>query len=254
VKRKLLENIGIFWDGKVDLKILPAGSVKNALHIFKKNIASIAWNCISALERNPTTLPQTETILKGQSVSGISIDDLMQVKRYGDAAKKLIEIIDDENFFLDKNTVCTLHNIIGKEEALTWGKFRDSLVIIRDIHQYTPPDSGLLDSISGKGFSFLQNEIKSPQERSVATFLFMARNQFFYDVNKRTASLMMNGILMKEGICPIAIMNKDSEEFHTKLRAFYNTGDATDMMRLFERSVKEMYLPQKQAVDRGRER
>ena len=36
-------------------------------------------------------------------------------------------------------------------------------------------------------------------------------------------------------------MNRDSEEFHTRLTDFYNTGDATDMIGFFARMVKGIY-------------
>jgi hypothetical protein len=52
---------------------------------------------------------------------------------------------------------------------------------------------------------------------------------------------MMNGVLLQNGLFPIAVMNRDSEEFHTILRSFYNTGDATAMMKFFARAVSAMY-------------
>ena len=242
----MIENLGMFWQGFFEFKLPSAGSAKNAVHIFKQNIAPITYHYVTTLEHNPTTLPQTQTILEGQSVSGLAIDDMMQVKRYGDGAKMLMSMISDGTFTLSEKTACALHNYVGKEEALTWGKFRDSLVAICNVNQYTPPDSRFLSAIAAKGFSFLDREIKSPHERAVATFLFMSRTQFFHDANKRTASLMMNGVLMSEGIFPTTIINRNSEEFHTKLTDFYNTGNASEMMHFFEKSMKEVYPPQEQ--------
>jgi len=245
-REKMLENLNIFWEYSPNCKLPSAGSSKNALHVFNKNIENIVYNFMSTLERNPTTLPQTATILKGQSVSGLKIDDMMQVKRYGDAAKALTTMITEGTFALNEKTACALHNIVGKEEALTWGKFRDSLVTILNLEDYTPPDSKLLSNIAVKGFVFLENEIKSPEERAIGTFLFMARTQFFHDVNKRTASLMMNGVLMSGGLYPVTILNHNSEEFHTELSAFYKTGDASKMMQFFEKSVQSLYQAQVQ--------
>ena len=37
-----------------------------ALFMFKKNMAGIVWNSLGVFENNPSTLPQTETILQGQ--------------------------------------------------------------------------------------------------------------------------------------------------------------------------------------------
>ena len=245
-KRKMLEHLDMFWEGRCDFTIPQAGSSKDALHIFKKNIVPITWHCLSTFEHNPATLPQTETILKGQSVSGMSIDALMQVKRYGDGANLLISMIADGSFALDAKTACALHNHVGHEEALTWGQFRDRLVTIANV-QYTPPDGALLSDIATKGFTFLASEITAPQERAMAAFLFMSRTQFFHDANKRTASLVMNGVLMREGFHPVTIMNHNSEEFHTKLSDFYNTGNATRMMHFFGRTVKELYSAQERS-------
>jgi hypothetical protein len=243
-RKVLLENLNMFWEEGLDFNIPSAGSPKNALHIFNQNLVPIVYNFMSTLERNPTSLPQTATILHGQSVSGQKLEDVMQVKRYGDGARALMDMIANGTFALNEETACALHNHVGKEEALTWGKFRDGLVAILHVDQYTPPDCKFLNDITMKGFSFLSAEIKSPQERAMAAFLFMARTQFFHDANKRTASLMLNGVLLSEGRCPVTILNHNSEEFHTKLTDFYNTGDATKMMQCLEKSVKSLYQTQ----------
>ena len=244
----MLESLSMFWEGDLDFNIPSAGSPKNAVYIFNQNIVKIVYNFMSTLERNPTSLPQTATILQGQSVAGQNLDDVMQVKRYGDGARALMSMIANGTFALNEETACVLHNHVGKEEALTWGKFRDSFVTILHVDQYIPPDSKLLSGIATQGFSFLRDEIKSPQERAIAAFLFMARTQFFHDANKRTASLMLNGVLMAEGLYPVTVLDHNSEEFHTKLADFYNTGDASKMMQFFEKSVKSLYQEQGQAL------
>jgi hypothetical protein len=71
----------------------------------------------------------------------------------------------------------------------------------------------------------------------------MARSQFFHDANKRAASLMMNGVLPQNAHFPAAVRNSNAEEFHTTLRQFHNSGDASAMMRFFTRSVRELYPP-----------
>ncbi len=78
-------------------------------------------------------------------------------------------------------------------------------------------------------------------ERAIGVFLFMARNQPFYDANKRTASLMMNGCLMVNGYFPITVLNQNSEEFHRELGLFYESGNANDMFRFFQKTIQELY-------------
>lgn len=230
---------GIFWSERPDFFIPNMETKENAVFAFKKNIASITWNYMSSLEHNPTTLPQTETILKGQSVGGISIDQLMQVKNYGDGSKKLAELILQGQFSLTKEVACLLHSYVGKEEALEWGVFRHSEVSIGGV-SYSPPHFSKLFNLANQGFSFISKNC-APAEAALAAFLFMARSQFFYDANKRTASLMMNGILMNNGLHPITLLNKDSEYFHCCLSTFYETGDATNLMSLFAKNVKTLF-------------
>lgn len=238
---------GMHWDtNQQDFQIPYIGDMKKASFIFKKNLASITWNCMSSLEKNPTTLPQTQTILKGQSVGGVSIFDLMQVKNYGDGAKELLRLLENKQFRLDLKTACAIHQFVGKEDALEWGCVRNMSVSIGGV-EYCPPPAHQLEEIATTGFSYLENEIKDPRERAVATFLFMSRNQFFFDANKRTASLMMNGVLMQNGYWPIMILNQDSEKFHELLGEFYETGDANGMMKFFSSSVKKMYEQHHQA-------
>ena len=152
---------------------------------------------------------------------------------------KLIEMLKQGIFDLDEKTACTLHNQVGREDALTWGVFRNSNITIRDVG-YLPPDYGLLKDMAKTGFAFLK-DMDNKKVGAIAAFLFMSRTQFFHDANKRTSSLMMNGYLMKNGYYPITVMNRDSEEFHTRLTDFYNTGNATDMIGFFAHMVKGIY-------------
>lgn len=188
-------------------------------------------------------LLQTETILKGQSVSGMAIDDLMQVKNYGDGSRQLTSMFEDKAYALDGKTTCALHNLVGREDALTWGAFLNSQVNILEV-DYNPPHCDLLPDLAARGFAFLGDSVASPEKRAFATFLFMTRSQFFHDANKRTASLMMNGLLLQNALFPAIVRNSNSEEFHVTLRQFYNSGDATPMMGFFAKATQELYPQQ----------
>lgn len=241
-KQMLIDALdGMFWahdDEKFDLPRIDGP--KKASMIYRKNIVEITWNSLVSFERNPTTLPQTATILRGQSVGGVSIGDLLQVKNYGDAGKLLVDLVVAGDFGLNSETSCRLHQLAGKEDALEWGVFRYLKVGIYDV-EYTPPDPEVLPDLARRGFAFLNESIEDPCERAVAAFLFMSRSQFFFDANKRTASLIMNGVLMSNGYFPMTVLNKESEEFHKQLGRFYETGDATPMMRFFRRMAAELY-------------
>jgi len=211
-----------------------------ALFIFKKNMAEIVWNSLGVFENNPSTLPQTETILQGRAVGGISIDELSQVKRFGDGVTRLIDSVKNGDFHLDMDFAKRLHAIIGKEEALEWGVLRSRQVHIHGVSHVPPAPEELL-SLAENGFSFLREQLDNPIEQAIATFLFMSRTQFFFDCNKRTASLMMNGALLSAGYYPIAVLKETTEEFNEKLRTFYNSGDGTEMFGYFSSVCAKLY-------------
>ena len=236
---------GMYWTiGTFDFDIPFIGTAEKATYIFNQNLVDITWNCMRTLEQNPSTLPQTRTILNGKSVEGLDVSDLLQVKNYGDGAKALIRLLRENKFKVDIETACLLHRFVGFKDALEWGTLRNLNTGIHDV-EYVPPSFENLPSLAKKGFEFLNTEVQDPKERAIAVFLFMARTQFFFDANKRTASLMMNGCLMLNGYWPIMVLNQESVEFHEKLGRFYETGNADEMMAFFSQSVKKLYIQNK---------
>ena len=143
-------------------------------------------------------------------------------------------------FALDKATACAIHNLSALEDALVWGTFRTGSVSIEGV-EYLPPEASSLDSLAKTGLGWLNTAVANPKERAIAAFLFMSRSQFFYDANKRTASLMMNGVLMSNGYLPISVLNKQSERFHSELKTFYETSNADGMFAFFADIVTDLY-------------
>lgn len=237
---------GMHWSiGAFDFDIPFIGDTEKATYIFNQNLVDITWNCMRTLEQNPSTLPQTRTILNGKSVDGLDVNDLLQVKNYGDGARELVRLLRAGEFGVNIGTACALHRFVGFKDALEWGTLRNLNTGIHDV-EYVPPSFEKLPSLAEKGFEFLTSEVKDPKEQAVAVFLFMARTQFFFDANKRTASLMMNGCLMLNGYWPITVLNQESVEFHQKLEQFYESGNADEMMAFFEKTVKKLYIQNKQ--------
>ena len=180
---------------------------------FLQSLATFTWNTLRSFEDNPATLTQTTSILAG--------------------------LIQEDKFELSTSTACHLHNYVGKEDALEWGLIRSRVVSLHNI-SFVPPTKDL-ENIIQNGFHFLQHEVANPVERAIGVFLFMTRNQPFYDANKRTASLMMNGCLMANGYSPITVLNQNSEEFHRELGSFYESGNANNMFRFFQKTIQELY-------------
>lgn len=205
---------GVIWDlNELSFETPFPSDRGKSCSFFLQSLATFTWNTLRSFEDNPATLTQTTSILAG--------------------------LIQEDKFELSTSTACHLHNYVGKEDALEWGIIQSRVVSLHNI-SFVPPTKDL-ENIIQNGFHFLQHEVANPVERAIGVFLFMTRNQPFYDANKRTASLMMNGCLMANGYSPITVLNQNSEEFHRELGSFYESGNANNMFRFFQKTIQELY-------------
>lgn len=204
-----------------------------AIFLLRKNRTSLVWSGVSTFENNPATLPATQTILEGFSVPGLTLTELEQIKNLGKGVNLLVELLTSEKFVFDQDTACKIHNVVGREEALTWGKFRNDTVSIQNV-EYTPPGPDKLPQIWHDVQEKVEKLIAAgkPELASAETFCQMSRAQFFFDCNKRTAWLMSMGILVDAGYPPFALNVRDKLRFNETLTAFYNSGDSTNMVSL----------------------
>lgn len=166
---------GMHWSiGAFDFDIPFIGDTEKATYIFNQNLVDITWNCMRTLEQNPSTLPQTRTILNGKSVDGLDVNDLLQIKNYGDGAKELVRLLRAGQFRVAIESACDLHRFVGYKDALEWGTLRNLNTGIHDV-EYVPPSYEKLPMLAKNGFEFLNTEVKDPKEQAIAVFLFMAR-------------------------------------------------------------------------------
>ncbi len=84
---------------------------------------------------------------------------------------------------------------MSKDEALTWGKLRTGKVEIAGT-DYIPPISNKKEVIEKlKEFE----KIKPNTLRCIKLMLYLMKSQLFWDGNKRTAMLIANKELIKQG-------------------------------------------------------
>lgn len=177
----------------------------------------------SALEGNAMTFPEVQTLLEGVTVGGHKLSDEQQILNQNRSVNLLFEFIQKDEFRLDKTTLLKLHSKVAYEEALSWGEFRTSGVNIGGT-DYVPPKADELDDIFTQGSNEIE-KIENAIVRAITCFLFGAKCQFFFDGNKRTARLMMNGILLSSGYPILNIKAKDKLEFNRVMVEFYDSDD-----------------------------
>ena len=207
---------------------------KKALFLAKKQLPELVCDAVN-LEGIHYTLPEVQTLLDGVTVGGHrQIDETITMNQSA-AWQSLFASIDADDFNLSAEFVCQLHNIIAKDEALTWGKFRDGGVTIAGT-DYIPPKAKelpfLWQQLAEKYDPVLhQSQINTEHTytHAVSLFLQMARIQFFHDVNKRLGRLMMNGILLSNGLPAINLPAKKQLTFNQLMLDFYPSGNEQPM-------------------------
>lgn len=203
-----------------------------ALMLAKREVGVLVHDSI-LLEGLNFTLPEVQTLLEGVTVGGHSLSDQQITINQGNAWHYLFAAVKTDKFCLSKDSVCALHAVAGKEEALEWGCFRKGGVTIAGSN-YLPPKAGDLDCKFSEMLVSM-NVTDDIYDQAIHVFLSMARNQFFYDVNKRMGRLMMNGILLNAGYPPLNLSAKHKLKFNELMMRFYDSGDETEM-NLFMRS------------------
>ncbi len=207
----------------IDMSIVPfTPDKKKYLFLAKKDKVDFVYNT-AALEGNAMTYPEVETLLDGITVGGHKLSDEQQILNQNRSVELLFTMLDNDTFSLSKDVLFQLHTEVAKDEALTWGLFRDGNVNIGGT-DYLPPDASRLNGLFEEGVLAL-NEIAHPILRGLTYFLFGARSQLFYDGNKRTSRLMMNGVLLSNGYPMLNIKAKDRLEFNKQMITFYDSGD-----------------------------
>lgn len=224
----MTHSLGFTWNPAALPSAPPPGRIDRALFRVRKLLPEFVFD-VTWLEGNPFTFPEVQTLLDGITVGGHKVSDAQQVQNTASAWKRLVELIRTDRFRFDKETFCELHVRVAFEEALEWGRFRDGAVSIAGT-AWQPPAAETLDALFDAGLAELL-AVESPLERALAFFLFGALQQFFYDGNKRTARLMMNGELLRQGWDAISIPAARKLEFNQSMIRFYDGRDGTEMMR-----------------------
>jgi Fic family protein len=236
----LFDVLGFEWDRAQADYALPHRSKDIVCFDFHKNMVEFVWDA-AVLEGNPCTMPQVQTIMSGITVGGIRISDQDQVANLARSCKKLHSLVKEDAFQCDRTTFLMLHKILAREEALEWGVFRGEgehtdytpHVALGQYGSYKPlpTEAGAnnLITVFEQGVAALHAHCPNPWERGIAFFLFGALQQFFFDGNKRTSRLMMNGIMMSHGLFALSIPATHAGAFNEKMVRFYQNRCATEM-------------------------
>lgn len=222
LKGKVIDNIlsneNIEIINQISITHIESNYVLNYF-LAKKDKMDYIYNT-SALDGNPMTYPEVETLLSGITVGGYKISDERMILTQNSSVNLLFDLIKNNQFNLDKSTFLKLHNEVAKEELLC-GKFRDRNVRIVGT-KYVPPNFNNLDLIFSANYEQLQ-KINNPISRGITFFILSSRTKYFYNSNKIISRLMMNGELLSNGYPMLNLKAQDKFEFNKIILDYYNS-------------------------------
>lgn len=187
------------------------------------------------LEGVATTFSDTETIVNGGLVNGMTADDV----------SKVINLKHAWEFILNKGVLqypsnfavlCQINALVEDGFSITAGRLRTVPVTIGG-SSYLPPLP--IESQIKEQLSEILAETDTVK-KAIRALLFVMKKQIFLDGNKRTAVIFANHILIKGGKGLIVIPAEDVEEYKKLLVKYYEEDDETAITSFL---MKKAYLP-----------
>lgn len=219
---------------------------ERALADLRSSVAGLAQSA-AALEGNPATLDDARAMLADRPVA-LGTYDSQQLQALLAGFQLLAELVERGEFTLGKGTSDRLHRVVAEHEAIESGHFRGEGAVLgggsvrltdgRVVDGEDPgPGGEALIRRHRQGIDALLS-IDDERERALGYFAFATRRQFYFDGNKRTARLMMNGALVSAGITAIDVPVSRANEFHHSLDVLFLADDATPLLSFVSSCAK----------------
>lgn len=187
----------------------------------KKTIVENIYHT-AKLENVNITFPETQTILNGVSVDGLSMDDVQVILNLRDAWRYTLDNI-DKPFSLE--FACKVNENVARNESLNWGVLRDGNVGIHGVNYV--PEVPEREKVEKKINEIM--EIENDVDRALSYYVWAMRSQLFWDGNKRTSNICANKLLIESGSGIVTVKEENLKEFHVLLSKFYETNDSKQL-------------------------
>lgn len=189
------------------------------------------------LEGIGVTIPDTATIMNGDS-GDVDLDIL---EKYAIVNLKrtwqwVVKNLDKQPTF---DLLMKLNELLGQGGVVKCaGDLRTQIVHVLGMSSVPPiPDEEKLR----KEFDSLKNKSFSTTDYALNTWLFVARTQMFYDGNKRTATMMANMMMAREGHGILIIPNEERRRYLGLVVDYYNDQSKAVDLKRYLRSRIEGY-------------
>lgn len=190
----------------------------------KRNLVDTIYKQ-AVLEGVAVTFLDTETIIAGGKINGVSADDIQKINNL----KHAWQFVMDDGVVTSKSDysiLCLINRLVEEGFYYNAGKLRSVPVSIGGTRwkPELPIESLVIEQL---------NEILNEPdiyERAIKALLFVTKKQLFIDGNKRSSVIFANHILISNGAGLIVIPEDKVPEYKKLLIAYYETDDNTEIV------------------------
>jgi Fic family protein len=200
----------------------------------------------NAIEGNTLTLRETQLVIEeGITVGGKSITETLEAKNHPEAIEFVNRLVDAKSE-LTEDVVLQLHKLIMSNITEDAGHYRTMGVRITGATFMPPPSSEVKPRMN----ELLKWLGENPDELTPIELAAVFHHRFvqihpFSEGNGRTARLLMNALLMKDGYPFIAIVPKLDRPKYLKTLMEADLGNTSSFVNFIARCVEralDMYL------------
>lgn len=232
------------------MKVVNKMILQNKYHMTvdqNRRMAKRSLTCLvytnSRFEGLTTTLSQTQNIIDGLDVDGVSIDDINTIVQIKKGWEYIIN--DSESLTFDKLKL--INAIVALYDAFEPGTIRtgSSQVVLMSDDTYTPEIPS--ESKEKEYFEDLMNKDTSATDKALTLMYHNMKNQIFWDGNKRSATLAANKIMIDNGVGLINIPLNKWGKWNELISNYYRTNEIEKIKEwTYENGIQGIDLNKKQ--------
>lgn len=224
------------------LRPLPSSLVAR---LKKQLVIEYTYNS-NAIEGNTLTLRETQLVIEeGITVGGKSITETLEAKNHPGAIE-FVERLVDARSELTEDVVLQLHKLIMSNITEDAGHYRTMGVRITGATFMPPPSSEVKPRVDALLKWLRENPDElTPMELAAVFHHRLVQLHPFSEGNGRTARLLMNALLMKDGYPFIVIVPKLDRPKYLEALAEADSGNTSSFVNFVARCVEralDMYL------------
>lgn len=206
---------------------------KYTLKSLRENML-LEWTYNSnAIEGNTLTISETKVVLEGITIGGKSMREHLEVINHKDAILFLEDVVNKHEPLSEWN-IRNIHRLVLKSiDEENAGTYRSENVIISGA-KHKPPEHYLIKEQMEKLIIQYNKDWQGlhPVERASILHGEFVKIHPFVDGNGRTARLLLNFELMRNGFPPTIIKKEIRQEYYDSLDLAHTTGVYDDFLKL----------------------